>query len=129
MITFRPLLIAAALVSIEASAQSRVEIAKNLTYRQSNTPQGMDNYLFSTYYFNGKNTYNLKNFEMSSASGQVVSLKVNPARASYAVLSADKKHSYLNVYDITSVKHVIIPSTARSTHVPSAILRTVRRCS
>lgn len=49
MITFRPLLIAAALVSIEASAQSRVEIAKNLTYRQSNTPQGMDNYLFSTY--------------------------------------------------------------------------------
>lgn len=107
MITFRPLLIAAALVSIEAYAQSRVEIAKNLTYRQSNTPQGMDNYLFSTYYFNGKNTYNLKNFEMSSASGQVVSLKVNPAGASYAVLSADKKHSYLNVYDITSVKHVI----------------------
>ena len=44
------ILFAALLTCAGSHAQNVVEVSKNLNYRQSVTPQKMDNYLFSTYY-------------------------------------------------------------------------------
>lgn len=94
------ILFAAWLTCAGSHAQNVVEVSKNLNYRQSVTPQKMDNYLFSTYYSNGKTAYNLKGFELATASSKVVSLKVNPAGASYALLSSNDDSWSLNIYDI-----------------------------
>lgn len=42
------ILFAALLTCAGSHAQNVVEVSKNLNYRQSVTPQKMDNYLFST---------------------------------------------------------------------------------
>lgn len=94
------ILFAVLLTCASSHAQNVVEVSKNLNYRQSVTPQKMDNYLFSTYYSNGKTAYNLKGFELATASSKVVSLKVNPAGASYALLSSNDDSWSLNIYDI-----------------------------
>ncbi len=59
---------------------------QKFVYPQKETPVGIDNYLFSTYYYSGKKTYNLRNSVLSS-SGQVADMKINPSGSSFAVLS------------------------------------------
>lgn len=46
-------------------------------YPQKVSPVGIDNYLFSTYYYNDKKTYNLRNSVLSN-SGIISVLKINP---------------------------------------------------
>lgn len=55
------------------------------TYPQKVKPVAMDNYLFSTYFYNGKKTYNLRGAVMSS-SDPVTTLKINPSGSSFALL-------------------------------------------
>ena len=63
---------------------------QKFVYPQKETPVGIDNYLFSTYYYSGKKTYNLRNSVLSS-SGQVADMKINPSGSSFAVLSVKGK--------------------------------------
>ncbi len=84
------------------NAQTVVKVTKNLNYRQTVTPSGVDNYLFSSYYYNGKKTYNMKSFAMSDGSLPVIDFKVNPAGASYAVLSGNAKKVLLRVLSLVN---------------------------
>lgn len=81
-------------------AQTNSPTGQEYVYKQKNYPQGIDNYLFSTYYFSGKKTYNLRNLPLSSLPGTVSSLKINPSGTSYAVLMQKAKKAYVTVQDL-----------------------------
>ena len=68
-------------------------------YPQKVVPTGIDNYLFSTYYYHGKKTYNLRNAVMSS-SATVFSLKINPSGSSFAVLERKGDGGDILIYDL-----------------------------
>ncbi len=68
-------------------------------YPQKELPKGMDNYLFSTYYYNGKKSYNLRNLTLSST-GEVTSMKVNPCGSSFAVLNGKGNKQRVAVYSL-----------------------------
>lgn len=76
-------------------------------YRQDVPPQGMDNYLFSLYHYNGKKTYNLRNLVLSTSSGIVKSLKINPSGSSFAVLTQKGDKSEVCIYDLWKAKRVL----------------------
>lgn len=82
-----------------ASQNSRINITKSLNYRQPVSPMVFDNYLYSTFYGSGKESYNLKGFAISRSPMRIVSLKVNPAGASYAVLASNGKKGCVEIYD------------------------------
>lgn len=81
-------------------AQTGAHGTDQYIYKQKVAPQGIDNYLFSTYYYNGKKTYNLRSFPLSSASAPILSLKINPSGTSFAVLVQKGKSSQVAVYDL-----------------------------
>lgn len=81
-------------------AQTATEATGQYVYKQKVTPQGIDNYLFSTYYYNGKKTYNLRSIPLSSAPGSILSLKVNPSGTSFAILAQKGKENHVLVYDL-----------------------------
>lgn len=78
---------------------------QKFVYPQKETPVGIDNYLFSTYYYSGKKTYNLRNSVLSS-SGQVADMKINPSGSSFAVLSVKGKKATVLVYDLWAANKV-----------------------
>ena len=90
-------LLAVAMCASQAQADNKVEILKTLNYAQGVTPGMMDNYLYSTYYYNGKKAYNMKAFEIFKSSMPIVDMKVNPSGSSYAVLSSNGKKTMLTV--------------------------------
>lgn len=79
--------------------QSNVKVSKNLNYRQKVTPSTLDNYLYSTYYGTGKKCYNLKGFPIANLSMKVKSIKMNPAGASFAILSDDGDSQMVEIFD------------------------------
>lgn len=89
------------------SAQTGADVVGQYVYKQKVTPQGIDNYLFSTYYYNGKKTYNLRSLPLSSAPGQIMSLKVNPSGTSFAVLAQKGKEGRVVVYDLWKANHTL----------------------
>ena len=93
-------------VSLSAQTEEK-PMKKDYVYKQKVLPEGIDNYLFSTYYYNGKKTYNLRNLTLSSSSGEVVSLKVNPSGTSFAVLSAKGEKTHVAVYDLWRAKKTL----------------------
>lgn len=78
---------------------SRIEIKKNLNYRQNVTPTVLDNYLYSTFYSTNKKCYNLKGFEIAHSSMKIESLKMNPSGYYYAVLSSNGKQSKVEIFN------------------------------
>lgn len=80
-----------------------LETEKNLNYRQSVTPVALDNYQYSTFYGAGKKGYNLRGFNISKAPYEVLSVKVNPAGISYAILCGNGKKSYVGIYDSNEI--------------------------
>ena len=74
-------------------------------YPQKVSPTGVDNYLFSTYYYTGKKTYNLRNSVLSS-SGVVSSMKINPAGSSFAIVQTKGKKTDVTIYDLWSANKV-----------------------
>ena len=92
-----------------ATAQTIDNQAKTeYVYKQKVEPLAMDNYLFSTYYYNGKKTYNLRSFAMGSVSGEVSSMKINPSGTTFAVLYEKGEYKQLAIFDLwkqNSVKH------------------------
>ncbi len=96
-----------ALAPSAATAQnSHVEVGKNLNYRQPVKPTGADNYLYSTYCYNGTSVYNLKGFSIGSAAYNIVSLKFNPAGACYALLSQKKQKVIVQILDAWQQKEL-----------------------
>lgn len=71
----------------------------NYDYPQKVMPQGIDNYLFSTYFFSGKKTYNMRGAQMSS-SGEVKQLCMNPAGSSFAVIEEKGGQANVLIYDL-----------------------------
>lgn len=86
---------------------SRVEVLKNLNYKQPVTPEVLDNYLFSTFDGAGKRAYNLKGFEIAKVGGRIIDLKVNPAGFSYAIVSSNGKQNSLRIFDSYIANQVI----------------------
>lgn len=95
------------LTAVKVMAQnSRVEISKNLNYRQPVKPLGADNYQYSTYSFNGDKVYNLKGFVAGNAEYNILSLKFNPAGPCYAVLSQKKQKNAVQIMDTWQQKEI-----------------------
>lgn len=76
-------------------------------YKQKITPTGVDNYLFSTYFYNGKNTYNLRGARQCSSPGTVIDMRINPSGASFSILCQKGKEPLVIVYDLWSSNHVL----------------------
>lgn len=90
------------------SAQTGIpEAGQEYVYKQKATPQGVDNYLFSTYYYNGKKTYNLRSLPIGSAPGNIASLKINPSGTSFALLAQKGKSTQVEVCDLWKANHTL----------------------
>lgn len=74
-------------------------------YPQKVSPAGIDNYLFSTYYYNGKKTYNLRNSVLSN-SGMISAMKINPAGSSFTLVQTKGKKNIATIYDLWSANKV-----------------------
>lgn len=110
------------LLTINAgSINAQVKVEKMMKYNQEVQPELTDNYLFSTYYSNKKNAYNLKGFKMSSPGGIITSIKVNPAGYSYAMISGKDGKTKLTIARINSQDK---PQVATSVTAPTAICYT-----
>lgn len=81
-------------------AQTGTDVPEQYVYPQKVTPEGIDTYLFSAYYFNEKKAYNLRNLPLCSASGPISSFRVNPSGTSFAVLAQKGKRTQVTVYDL-----------------------------
>lgn len=81
---------------------------KKLTYSypQKLTPEGIDNYLFSTYYYNGKKTYNMRGAQMSS-SAPVIQFRVNPSGSSFVVLEEKGEQGNILIYNLWKTNKLI----------------------
>ena len=78
-------------------------------YKQKTIPTNLENYLFSTYYYNGKKSFNLKSFVMSSVSGDILQMKINPSGTTFAVLYMKGNNSIVAIFDLwkqNSTKHL-----------------------
>lgn len=90
-----------------ALAQSLPLEGEEYVYGQKVAPQGLDNYLFTTYYYSGKKTYNLRDLTLSTSPTAVEAIKVNPSGTSYAVLYKKGGKSFVTVYDLWKVNKVL----------------------
>lgn len=94
-----PVFALASILTVEAQT-TRVTTDKNLVYRQPKSPWAIDTYAYNSYWSNAKEAYNLKGLKMSSAPGEIISLKVNPAGYSFAVLAAKGNNRSISILDI-----------------------------
>lgn len=96
-LTFAVALLLASSVCSFAQDTEEVKVkSKNLTH----VPMGIDHYLSSYYYYNGKNVYNITNNAMVTASKGIQSLKVSPAGTSYLFMDVNKAKNTLRMYDL-----------------------------
>lgn len=93
--------------SFMAQAQDTPDQKTEYVYNQKKNPLGFDNYLIATYYYNGKQTFNLRNYVVSETPGTVKSLKVNPSGSSFMLLSQKKDKNRVSVYDLWKAKKLI----------------------
>lgn len=77
-------------------AQKQVEVEKSIDYKQPVTPMGADNYKFSTYYYNGKKSYNMMGFTVNTTDS-IRSLKLSPAGSAYALMTRTKKRGIVEI--------------------------------
>lgn len=89
------------------SAQGLPAEGQEYVYKQKNVPIGIDNYLFSTYYYNGKKAYNLRSLPVGTAPGIVSSIRVNPSGSSLALLAQKGKTTQVIIYDLWKTGHVL----------------------
>lgn len=74
-----------------------------VVYTQKYVPHGLDNYQSGFYYFNGNKVYTMRSYNVASGS-EIVSLKVNPSGASYAVIDRKKGKATIRIYDLWKAK-------------------------
>lgn len=85
-------------VSLNLTAQTE-EKKLSYNYPQKVNPEGIDNYLFSTYYYNGKKTFNMRGLQMSS-SAPIQDFRVNPSGSSFAVLEGKGEQGNVLIYNL-----------------------------
>lgn len=85
-----------------ASEKSSVKIDKTLFYRQKAVPNLVDNYQYLLFYANANKLYNLKGYEVASASMPIMEMKLNPAGHSIAVIMSNGKSNSVATYDINA---------------------------
>ncbi len=91
---------AASTPSVEQSEKPEAE-KTDYVYPQTFRPVALENYLFSSYYYNGPSVYNLRSFPLCRITGEIRSLKINPSGATYAVWTQKKgKKSAIAIYDL-----------------------------
>lgn len=90
-------LIVALPLSVAFAQNQEIEILKRLNYAQMVTPTSMDNFLFSTYYSNGKKAYNMKSYDICKTSQPITCMRVNPSGSSYAVLTNTSKKAIMAI--------------------------------
>ena len=100
----------------DASGQSN----EGYVFPQQVRPVQIDNYSFTGYYFNDRKVYNLRQSELSKSKGVVLSMKINPAGSSYAVLSDKNGDVALKIYDLWR-SDVVLHDFQIETEVPEAI--------
>lgn len=81
---------------------------RKLTYNypQKVTPEGIDNYLFSTYYYNGKKTYNMRGAQMSS-SAPIIQFRINPSGASFVILEEKGEQGNILIYNLWKTNKLV----------------------
>ena len=88
------------LLVASSSLLGQVEEKKlTFNYPQKVTPEGIDNYLFSTYYYNGKKTFNMRGAQMSN-SAPIVQFRVNPSGSSFVVLEEKGEQGSILIYNL-----------------------------
>ena len=75
-------------------------------YPQKTTPEGIDNYLFSTYDYNGKNTYNMRGAKMSS-SAPIIQFRVNPSGSSFVILEGKGEQGNILIYNLWKMNKLV----------------------
>lgn len=77
-----------ALAAFAANGQEKYVPAKgDHTYPTKAKASHLDNYLFSTYFTNGKKAFNLRNLPMAGAGNEILEIKINPSGTSFAMLA------------------------------------------
>ena len=109
LLTIRPLLICGILgISNSVCAQIATSQApKNYVYRQKVVPQGVENYLFSTYYYSGKKAFNLRSLAMANVGGEIYAMKLNPSGTSFALLYDKHGDRSVAIFDLWKQNYVI----------------------
>lgn len=105
--------------SLLCSAQTADQKQLNYVYSQKSVPMGIDNYLFSTYYYSGKKTFNLRGATMSSTK-PVASLRINPSGSSFAVLEENGGKGSVKILDLWKSDKVLYDLEDKDV-APSAI--------
>ena len=75
-------------------------VKNEYTFSQKVVPITMEKYLFSTYYYNGNKSYNLRALAMGKVAGEIQSMKVNPAGTSFATLSSSGDKKTVTIFDL-----------------------------
>ena len=99
------LLIAVCMLACQSFAQTG-EDKLSFDYPQKAAPHGIENYKFSTYYYNNKKTNNMMGLPMSK-SGQVLFFRVNPTGKSFVIAEERGKKTNLVVYDLWKSNKVL----------------------
>ncbi|MBP5771078.1 MAG: WD40 repeat domain-containing protein [Bacteroidaceae bacterium] len=92
-------------------------------YPQGLTPTGLDTYSFSTYYFNGPRTYNLRGAYLSKG-GEIAAMKVNPSGSSFAVIESNS--GKVKIFDLWKSNKLLQQVTCSSTPVQMAFSNDAR---
>ena len=67
--------------------------------KQDKQPKGLDNHSFGVFYYNGKNVYNVRGYQICTGDS-IDDLKINPSYTSFATLEHNKKGvKHVSVYD------------------------------
>lgn len=88
----------------ETDSLTGVGIDKTLDYRLKEQPRHIDNYLYSIFAAADANVYNLRGFPIGKIKKTPLSLKVNPAGHSYALLTGDDRNTQLEISPIGTSK-------------------------
>lgn len=98
-------------------ANSGVKVDKNLVYRQKLRPEHIDNYLYTSFFTNGKEAYNMKGFSVGKAAESVAQIRINPAGHSMAILSGNGTKAKVEVMPLGhsslkrgSIKGLVAPT-------------------
>lgn len=106
--TGRLLLTIMCCTGVSAHAQSiSSQPQSEYVYKQKVVPSGLNNYLFSTYYYNGKKAFNLRALAMGSVSGEVLQMKTNPSGTNFSVLSVKGEDRIVTVFDLWRQNRVV----------------------
>lgn len=105
-----------------AFARPGADSTAQYVYKQKVYPQGVDNYLFSTYFYNGKKTYNLRSLPLCSSAGEVVSLKIDPAGSSFTLLVRKGEKTRASVHDLWKTGRLLYEF--KDTENPTAVCYT-----